>query len=124
MEIPMKTLKTARIDKLAFVFVTSVLLWTGALPAQADPGNGARAKQVSLADLDLSTIQGQETARERLHQMARHLCARVEDDLDLSKQTNYVRCVDQATALTSSHLNAMIRRASDIRTASVGQAQP
>lgn len=56
-----------------------------------------------------STVAGQEAARERLHQMARRLCAQVEDELDLSPQSNYVKCVDEATAKTLPHLDAMSR---------------
>ncbi len=117
----MKTTHTVRSNTLACILATGVLLWGSILPAQAaDPGYGARAQKVSLSDLDLSTFAGQEAARERLHQMARRLCAQVEDELDLSRQPNYVKCVEAATAQTRPHLDAMIRSASEIRTASAG----
>lgn len=54
--------------------------------------------RVSLADLNLSTPEGARAARERLHQTAGRLCNRVADSLDLSYQTNYVKCVDATLA--------------------------
>ncbi len=116
----MKTTHPGRSNTLASILATGALLWGYTLPAQAaDPDYGARTQKVSLADLDLSTFAGQAAARERLHQMARRLCGQVEDELDLSRQPNYVKCVDGALAQTRPHLDAMIRSASDIRTASV-----
>jgi UrcA family protein len=64
---------------------------TGAAPV-------TRTANVSLADLDLSTPEGARAARERLHQTARRLCAQVEDNLDLSHQPNFVKCVDATLA--------------------------
>ena len=120
----MKTSSTARINTLASILATGVLLWGIVLPAQAaDAAYGARAQQVSLTDLNLSTVAGQAAARERLHQMARRLCAQMEDELDLSHQTNYVKCVEEATAQTLPHLDAMIHSATAIRTASLARAQ-
>jgi UrcA family protein len=124
MEIAMKTSNTARINILASILATGALLWGIALPVQAaDATNGARAKTVSLTDLNLSTVAGQDAARDRLHQMARRLCAQVKDELDLSHQSNYVKCVEEATAKTLPHLDAMIRNASAIRTAAISQPQ-
>ena len=118
----MKTSNPTCINTLASILATGVLLWGIVLPAQAaDAAYGARAQQVSLTDLNLSTVAGQEVARERLHQMARRLCAQEEDELDLSHQTNYVKCVEAATAKTLPHLDAMIRSATAIRTAAIGQ---
>jgi UrcA family protein len=122
----MKTSNTARIHfPFASLIVTGVLLGGSLHPAHAaDPGYGVRAKKVSLADLDLSTVAGQTAARERLHQMARRLCDQVEEDLDLSRQPNYVKCVDQAMAQTLPPLDAMIRSSTAIRTAAAGHVQP
>jgi UrcA family protein len=79
--------------------------------AVADQISGEmRAKSVSLADIDLSTVEGQSAARERLHQAARHLCSRVADDLDLSHQANYLACVDMAMAKAERLLQAMASR--------------
>ena len=52
--------------------------------------------KVSLSDLDLATPEGARVARERLHREARHLCSQVADELDLSRQPNFVACVDEA----------------------------
>jgi UrcA family protein len=124
METAMKTWNTARINAFASILGAAALLFGIALPAQAaDAGYGARAKQVSLTDLNLSTVAGQTAAHERLHQMARRLCAEVQDDLDLSHQSNFVKCVDAATAQTLPHLDAMIRNATAIRTAAISQPQ-
>jgi UrcA family protein len=88
---------------VAFVGLTST--------AVADQVSGdMRAKQVSLADIDLSTVEGQRAARERLHQAARHLCAHVADDLDLSHHANYLACVDLAMAKAEPLLQAMVNR--------------
>jgi UrcA family protein len=79
--------------------------------AVADPISGEmRAKKVSLADIDLSTVEGQRAARERLHQTARHLCSRVADDLDLSHHANYLACVDLAMAKAEPLLQAAASR--------------
>jgi UrcA family protein len=69
-----------------------------------------RAKKVSLVDIDLSTVDGQRAARERLHQAARHLCSEVADDLDLSHRANYLACVDIAMAKAERLLQAMASR--------------
>jgi UrcA family protein len=58
----------------------------------------SRAAKVSLADLDLATPEGARAAHERLHQEARRLCSEVADDLDLSRQANYVACIDESVA--------------------------
>jgi UrcA family protein len=55
------------------------------------------AMTVSLADLDLSTPKGTRLANERLRKVARRLCSRLSDELDLGHQPHFVACVDQAT---------------------------
>jgi UrcA family protein len=52
--------------------------------------------KVSLSDLNLATPEGARVARERLHREARRLCSQVADELDLSRQPNFVACVDEA----------------------------
>jgi len=42
-------------------------------------------------------------------------------ELDLSHHLNYLRCVEEATAKTPPHLDAMIRSATAIRTAAISQ---
>ena len=79
--------------------------------AVADQVSGeTRTKTVSLADIDLSTVEGQRAAHERLHQAARRLCSIVADELDLSRQANYVACVDMAMAKADRQLQAMVSR--------------
>jgi len=53
---------------------------------------------VALSDLDLHTPQGLEAAGQRLHAMARTVCDRVADELDLSHHANFVKCVDDTVA--------------------------
>jgi UrcA family protein len=78
------------------------LLAIAPVMAMADPPSApaqvTRAAKVSLADLDLATPEGARTARDRLHETARRLCAQVADYEDLSHQANFVACVDAALA--------------------------
>lgn len=48
---------------------------------------------VSLADLDLSTLEGAGIARQRLESMARRLCGELARRPDLSYRSNYAACV-------------------------------
>ena len=73
-----------------------------------------RSKIISLSDLDLSSPAGARAAHERLHTAARTLCAQVEDRDDLSKQLNFVICVDQAMAAALAQIQSI---------ASIGRAK-
>ena len=53
---------------------------------------------VSLADLDLSTLEGAGIARQRLDAMARRLCGELARRQDLSYQPNYAACVRDTLA--------------------------
>jgi UrcA family protein len=55
----------------------------------------AGSAKASLAGLDLSTPEGQNEAKKRLHQAARLACSRSEDHLDLGHQPHFVACVDR-----------------------------
>ncbi|HUI59048.1 MAG TPA: UrcA family protein [Steroidobacteraceae bacterium] len=55
-----------------------------------------RQERVSLSDVDLSTPEGVQTAHERVHAVARKLCSQVEDMNDLSRQTNFDKCIETA----------------------------
>jgi UrcA family protein len=79
---------------IALCVATSVSV-TAYAATGATPTASAR---VTLDDLDLNTPLGLETARQRLHAMARNVCDRVSDDLDLSHQPNFVKCVDDTLA--------------------------
>ena len=52
-----------------------------------------RGANVSLADLDLSTLEGSPAAHERLEAMARRLCGELARRPDLSYQPNFTACV-------------------------------
>ena len=66
-----------------------------------------RVAKVSLADLDLSTPEGMRAARDRLHTMARRLCADLAHNRDLSYQPNFVVCVDDTLAGGLRQVNAL-----------------
>src|SRR6266481_7910028 len=55
-----------------------------------------RSANVSLADLDLSTLEG--SSSERLEAMARRLCGELARRQDLSYQPNYAACVHDTLA--------------------------
>jgi len=57
-----------------------------------------RAANVSLADLNLSTMEGSRLARERLEAMARRLCAELARSNDLSYRPNWAACVSDTIA--------------------------
>ena len=64
----------------------------------AHSATDSRTSKVSLSDLNLATPEGARIARERLDREARRLCNQVADELDLSRQSNFVACVDEALA--------------------------
>jgi UrcA family protein len=94
------------------ILVVAMVAFVGLNAVAVADGNAgeARAKKVSLADIELSTIEGQRAARERLRQTARRLCSQVADELDLSHQTNYLACIDTAMTKVESRLQAMASR--------------
>lgn len=57
-----------------------------------------RSAPVSVADLDLSSPEGIQAARARVHATARQLCLQVADPRDRSAHTNYFACVDATVA--------------------------
>jgi len=75
-----------------------------------------RAANVSLADLDLSTLEGSRAAHERLEVMARRVCTELARDHELTYQPNYAACVHDTMAGAWTQANA-IRAANDRRTA-------
>jgi UrcA family protein len=83
---------------IAALALCALLSTVVAADPKADTAPVTRSAKASLADLDLSTPEGMRTARERIHQTARHLCNRVSDELDLSHHENYVACVDETSA--------------------------
>ena len=75
-----------------------------------------RAANVSLADLDLSTLEGSRAARERLEAMARRLCAELARSGELSYQPNYAVCVHDTLAGALAQAN-VLAAAKESRTA-------
>jgi len=55
-------------------------------------------ESVSLADLDLSTLEGARIARERLEAIAQRLCGELARRQDLSYQLSYAACVHDSLA--------------------------
>jgi UrcA family protein len=66
-----------------------------------------RAANVSLADLDLSTMEGSRVARERLEAMARRLCSELARSKDLSYRPNWAACVNDTSANALAQANVL-----------------
>jgi UrcA family protein len=90
---------------LAAILMLSIGMLGGAA-AQADQPK--ISQQVKFSDLDLATAEGQQLAQARVHEVARTLCSRVADQLDLSHQSNFVKCVDTAVAKAGEQLQALL----------------
>jgi UrcA family protein len=71
---------------------------------------------VPLADLDLSTLEGADIARQRLDAMARRLCGELARRQDLAYQPNYAACVHDTLAGALAQADA-IAAAGNTRTA-------
>ena len=74
-----------------------------------DSVGDSRSARVSFGDLNLSTPQGVEAARERIHQTARRLCTKVADRNDRSRRENFISCVQSAMAGAVPRLEALAR---------------
>jgi len=95
---------------LAATLMLSIGMLGGAA-AKADQVTGdSRSQHVKLSDLDLSTADGQQLAQARVHQIARTLCSRVADELDVSHHENFIKCVDTAAAKAGEQLQALLNR--------------
>jgi UrcA family protein len=66
-----------------------------------------RVAKVSLVDLDLSTPEGMRAGRDRLHTIARRLCAQLAHSGSLSYQPNFAACVDDTLAAALRQANAL-----------------
>jgi len=109
---------TRRIYQIAAPLLASLVLpiVTASVASAANTilPNG-RAARVSVADLDLSTIQGQTIARERVHRRASALCNRISDPQDLGHYEHWVRCVAAATDQAMGHIrDSNLARASKV----------
>lgn len=81
----------------AALLTLSVVAFT-AIAGQTESPSKSRSEAVSLAGLNLATPGGMAAAQERVHKTARRLCLQLSDATDLSRQANYVECVDEAVA--------------------------
>jgi UrcA family protein len=95
----------------AAIMVSALCCAAGGSPAFADtPSNvpyGAASSHLTVADLDLANPAEVAIARERIHQLARKLCGRVEDHLSLSHQPDYVACIADAMAKAEPRLQRL-----------------
>lgn len=80
-----------------------------------------RAANVSLADLDLSTLEGARIARERLAAIARRVCGELARGQDLSYQPNYSACVHDTLAGALAQAAAL---AAAVNTRTAGRSAP
>jgi UrcA family protein len=95
----MKIQNTRKTFKTAIALMALGAFGAGAALADAPvSGSETRVKQVSFADLDLATPEGIKAAHERVHEIARTMCSQLSDMNDLSKQPNFVKCVDKTMA--------------------------
>ena len=80
----------------------------GPVAALADGPEAAvhRSASVSVADLDLSSPEGIQAARARVHATARRLCLEVADPRDRSAHENYLACVDATVAAALREITA------------------
>jgi UrcA family protein len=77
-----------------------------------------RAANVSVADLDLSALEGTRAAYERLEAMARRLCAELAGSHALSYQPNFAACVHDTLADALAQAN-VVAAAKNTRTARI-----
>ncbi len=116
----MNTLNTPTIVMKALLASLITLNIVGGAAAIADQvGPNLLTKKVSFQDLDLSTVQGQRIARQRVDRLARDLCTRVVDPTDMSAHTNYLACVDATLAKAGESLQALITKQSNVQFARV-----
>ncbi len=106
--------------KTLLISLITMGLFCGVSAMADQPGYSTRTKTVTFSDLNLSTVQGQQIAKERVHQMARTLCTQVADPTDMSRAYNYVACIDATEAKAGASLQALINKQS---TAQFARAQ-
>src|SRR5712671_2123429 len=90
---------------------------SGMVPVATIADQPATAPAVSrVADLDLATAEGLRVARDRLHTMARHVCAQPAGSGGLSSEPTFVACVDSTLAGALAQAN-VLAAAKNTRTA-------
>jgi UrcA family protein len=107
----MKTPIARNSFKTALALIALSTLGAGAARADAPAQSGSetRTKQVSFAGLDLSTPEGVSAATERVHQMARTMCSQLSNMDDLSKQPNFVKCVENTMTAAQPKVQELAR---------------
>lgn len=108
----MNTAKIRTSKKTLLTLLITVGLLGGATAMADQTGPSTRTENMSFSGLNLSTIEGQQIANARIHQLARTLCAQVADPTDLSHQTNYVACIDATVVKARAGLQALITKQS------------
>lgn len=112
--------KTALISLITTALISFITMNLFCGAARADQtGYSTRSKTVSFSDLDLSTVQGQQAAQQRVHRLAHTLCALVADPTDMSSQTNYIACIDATEAQAGVRLQALVKKQSTAQFARV-----
>jgi UrcA family protein len=96
------------ISYIAGMLMLSIGTLGGAAAGADQLTNNSRSQQVTLSDLDLSTANGQQLAQARVHEVARTLCSRVADELDLSRRENYIKCVNLTVRQSGERLQALL----------------
>jgi UrcA family protein len=106
---PIVTTAKRLIMSIVALVVVAVVHGLGSTACAGENVGDSRSALVSLADLDLSTAQGVETARGRIRQAARGLCAKSADRNDRSGRENFIACVESAIARVAPMLEALAR---------------
>jgi len=112
----------------ALIALPAITPTAGLADQHAATASDTRVADISLADLDLSTPEGLRAARERLHTMARRLCAEPADRRERPHQPNFVACVDNTVAGALRQINRSalksVTRARDVSLADLDLATP
>jgi UrcA family protein len=116
----MNTFNTTTVIKTLMISLMTVGFFGGAAAMADQVGNSVASKKVSLSDLDLATAEGRQVAQDRLHQLARALCAQVADPTDMSHHDNYLACMDATLAKAGASLQALVKKQSSEQFARAG----
>jgi UrcA family protein len=104
------------IRRLAVVSSLAVLGMTAAGVVSAG-GIQSSSIQVQLADLDLSTPAGRQSAYERVRQAARNACYRVSDVDDVGRSIHIAACTDRLMAKANVTLGQLASQSESIKVA-------
>src|SRR6266404_2127557 len=100
-----------RIAAASSLVIFSIIAWDSVPAVARDSGS----IHVQLADLDLRTSVGRQTAYDRLHQAARTVCSRASDELDLGRQIHTAACIDRTMAKATESLAQLVERSEPIQ---------